>query len=44
MHFCYENEKDAVTELLKESMENAVNLNVPLTVGVAVGKNLDESK
>ena len=41
---CYSDEKEAVLKLLKESMENAVNLDVPLTVGVGIGKNLDESK
>ena len=41
---CVASEKDAVEKLLKNSMENAVNLNVPLTVSVECGKNLEDCK
>lgn len=41
---CYEDEKDRVLQMLKESMENAVNLSVPLTVSIGCGKNLDDCK
>lgn len=41
---CVKDEKEAVENLLKNSMENAVNLNVPLTVSVGFGKDLDECK
>jgi DNA polymerase-1 len=36
---CPENEADRVRELLKEEMESAVSLRVPLTVEVGIGKN-----
>jgi len=41
---CYEDEKEKVFNLLKESMENAVDLSVPLTVSIGIGKNLDDCK
>lgn len=41
---CVFEEKEAVEKLIKASMENAVNLSVPLTVSVGMGKNLDECK
>lgn len=41
---CVKEEKEAVVALLKSSMENAVNLSVPLTVSVGIGKNLDDCK
>ncbi len=41
---CPENEREAVALLLKESMENAVALNVPLTVEVGVGKTWFDTK
>jgi DNA polymerase-1 len=41
---CFPNEIDEVTKLLKDSMENAVRLSVPLTVSISSGKNLDECK
>jgi DNA polymerase-1 len=37
-------EKDKVEKLLKEEMENAVNLAVTLTVSVGSGKNWFEAK
>ena len=36
---CPIEEKDEVAKILKEEMENAVSLNVPLTVEVGVGKS-----
>ena len=41
---CPINEKDEVAKMLQEEMENAVELLVPLTVEVNVGKNWFESK
>lgn len=41
---CPENEVEAVSDLLKTEMENAVALSVPLTVEVGVGKNWYETK
>ena len=41
---CFSDEKEALITLLKECMENAVSLSVPLTVSVSTGKNLDECK
>ncbi len=41
---CPENEADAVSKLLKNEMENAVKLSVPLTVEVGIGKTWFESK
>ena len=38
-----ENEKDNVEKILRESMETAVKLSVPLTVGVASGKSWYEA-
>lgn len=38
-----ENEKDKVEKILRESMETAVKLSVPLTVGVASGKSWYEA-
>ena len=38
-----ENEKDKVEKILRESMETAVKLSVPLTVGVASGKSRYEA-
>jgi DNA polymerase-1 len=32
-------EEEIVKKLLKENMENAINLTVPLTVDIGVGKN-----
>lgn len=39
-----ENDADAVAELLKDTMENACNLSVPLTVEVACGKTWYDTK
>ena len=39
-----ENEREIATELLKNAMENAVKLNVPLKVDVHSGKNWYEAK
>lgn len=39
-----EEEKDKAAEILKHEMENAVKLNVPLTVEVHTGKNWYEAK
>ena len=36
---CPQNEADTVAKILKEEMENAVQLSVPLTVEVGVGEN-----
>jgi beta-phosphoglucomutase-like phosphatase (HAD superfamily) len=41
---CPKNEADNVATILKEEMENAVKLSVPLTVEVAVGQNWYETK
>lgn len=40
----FESEKEAVTEILRAEMENAVQLNVPLTVEVHCGRNWYEAK
>ena len=40
---CPEEEKDEVSSVLKESMENAVSLSVPLTVEVNCGRNWAEA-
>jgi DNA polymerase-1 len=39
-----ENEADRVTSLVRESMENAYDLNPPLKVEIGVGQNWDEVK
>ncbi len=41
---CPEEEKDSAAELLRREMENAVKLNVPLTVEVHAGKNWYDAK
>lgn len=41
---CPEAEAENIAELLREEMKNAVKLNVPLTVGVGIGKNWFEIK
>ncbi len=41
---CVKEEVEAVKELLKRCMENAVNLSVPLTVSISEGENLDACK
>lgn len=41
---CVKEEKEAVKEILKRCMENAVNLSVPLTVSISEGENLDACK
>lgn len=41
---CPENESADVSKILKEEMENAVLLQVPLTVEVGIGKNWHETK
>lgn len=41
---CVAEEKEAVKALLKQCMENAVNLSVPLTVSISEGENLDACK
>lgn len=40
----YESEREAVTEILRTEMENAVQLKVPLTVEVHSGRNWYEAK
>ena len=40
----YESEKEAVTEILRTEMENAVQLKVPLTVEVHSGRNWYDAK
>ena len=41
---CPKTEKDAVSKILKEEMENVVKLLVPLTVDVNQGKSWYEAK
>ena len=41
---CVKEEEEAVKQLLRDCMENAVNLAVPLTVSISSGKNLDDCK
>ncbi|MBE5751384.1 MAG: DNA polymerase I, partial [Clostridiales bacterium] len=41
---CPKEEVDEVSKLLKTEMENAVSLNVPLTVEVGIGANWFETK
>jgi len=41
---CFSDEKEELSQLLKECMENAVSLSVPLSVSLSTGKNLDECK
>jgi DNA polymerase-1 len=41
---CPINEKDAVASILKEEMENAVSLAVPLTVDVNIGNTWFDTK
>ena len=41
---CPEKEATKVAEILKEEMENAVQLEVPLTVEVGAGKSWYETK
>ena len=36
---CPDNELEAVKKIVKDTMENAVKLSVPLTVDIAEGKN-----
>ncbi len=41
---CIKEEEEEVKKLLRDCMENAVNLAVPLTVSISSGKNLDDCK
>ena len=41
---CIKEEKEIIEVLLKEEMEKAAKLKVPLTVSLGEGKNLDECK
>ena len=41
---CPENEVEAAQKILKEAMESAMQLSVPLEVSMAVGKNYIEVK
>lgn len=41
---CYNDEKEKVKELLQKQMENAVRLNVPLTVSIGEGTDLNDCK
>ena len=41
---CPLEEKEQATKILKEEMENAVNLKVPLTVDISTGKSWYEAK
>ncbi len=41
---CVREEEEDVKKLLRDCMENAVNLAVPLTVSISSGKNLDDCK
>ncbi len=41
---CVKEEEEAIKKLLRDCMENAVNLAVPLTVSISSGKNLDDCK
>ena len=40
----YENEKEVVRNILKNCMENVINLSVPLKVDINEGKNWYEAK
>ncbi len=41
---CVKEEEENVKQLLRDCMENAVSLAVPLTVSISSGKNLDDCK
>ncbi|MBE7018617.1 MAG: DNA polymerase I [Ruminococcaceae bacterium] len=41
---CVKEEEETVKQLLRDCMENAVSLAVPLTVSISSGKNLDDCK
>ncbi len=41
---CVKEEEETIKQLLRDCMENAVNLAVPLTVSISSGKNLDDCK
>ena len=41
---CPKEEADEVSEILKAEMENAVKMNVPLTVELGIGENWHQSK
>ncbi len=41
---CVKEEEEVVKQLLRDCMENAVSLSVPLTVSLSAGANLDECK
>jgi DNA polymerase-1 len=41
---CPENERDEVTNILQKEMENAVSLQVPLTVEIGIGKTWFDTK